>query len=391
MATLTQVNRQLANRPDDQKFTGSKPLVSMLEFYRGIDKVSRSAIYGTDQIRFAARQGTGAIVMVGPASFGEVSEVEVGPGVVAATVPDNVGAVPTNWAWRQAATLAGAPADYLGTLALNAPGIAVAALNQGMKDRGEYESIMVLARRPGDTTEVHALTGPKYGRILNSTILQAAVDQFGDGLSGEWRIPGVFGVKQDKVTIENTTFFGSDREMFICLANEDKKIVVKGRREGKDGEMSRFLWIGNSEVGSGKLTIGFGYHDYFCSNRMIWGAEEFQEFSIRHTSGAPERYLAEAAPAIKKFMESSTRDLTKRIAMAQAAKLDAPPAEFLRRWFTAPVVKKIEAAHMTEENRPIETVWDCNTGVTAYAKSIPWQSERIAVERLGGKILATAM
>ena len=41
----------------------------------------------------------------------------------------------------------------------------------------------------------------------------------------------------------------------------------------------------------------------------------------------------------------------------------------------------------TEENRPIETLWDCNTGVTAYAKSIPWQSERLTVEKLGGKIL----
>ena len=142
---------------------------------------------------------------------------------------------------------------------------------------------------------------------------------------------------------------------------------------------------------SGTLSIGFGYFDSFCANRMIRGAEDFREFSIRHTSGAPERYLTEAAPAIKKFMESSTRDLTQRIAAAQAKRLDAPPAEFLRKWFAAPAVKKIEAAHMTEENRPIETLWDCNTGITAYAKSIPWQSERLAVEKLGGKVLDLAL
>ena len=390
MATLTQVNRQLANRPDDQKFHGAAPLRTMLRHYLDLDKVSQSAIYGTDQIRFSVESGSGAVVMIGPSTTPEI-DINTIPGQRILTVPEGSGAIPTNWAWGQACVLAGAPAAYIGTLARTAPGLAVAALNQGLDDRGEHESVAVLARRPGGRTEVHALTGPKYGRILNSTILQAANDQFGDGATGEWRIPGIFGKKVDKITPENTTFFGSDRDIFICLANEEKKIVVKGRRDGKDGEMSRFLWIGNSEVGSGKLSIGFGYFDYFCSNRMIWGAEDFQEFSIRHTSGAPERYLAEAAPAIKRFMESSTRDLTARIAAAQAKKLDAPPAEFLRRWFSAPVTKKIEAAHMTEENRPIETLWDCNTGITAYAKTIPWQSERLAVEKLGGKVLSLAV
>ena len=364
MTTLTQVNRQLSTRPDDEKFCS---LHDLSAHYHALDKVSASAVYQTDQIRFGLN-GAGAVSLLGPKG---------NP------------AIPTNWAWKQLCALVKSDPTHYGEMAASAPEgaeIAITALNYNLKRRPS-EQIQILARRPGTEVEVHAATGHKYGRILNSTIVDGAVKHFGDGVTGEWRVPGIFGKKVEAVTKANTTLFGSDQEMFICLANEDKKVTVKGRRDGKDGEMSRFFWIRNSEVGAGIYEFGFGYHDYFCSNRMIWGVEEFKQIRIKHTSGAPERYLVEAIPSIREFMNASTRDLTARIAGAQAKKLDKPADEFLRSWFTGPVTKKILAAHMVEENRPIETLWDCNTGVTAYAKSIPWQSERLAVEKLGGKIL----
>jgi hypothetical protein len=46
---------------------------------------------------------------------------------------------------------------------------------------------------------------------------------------------------------------------------------------------------------------------------------------------------------------------------------------------------------MLEEGRPIETLWDATTGATAYAKSIPWQSERVDFESLAGDILELAV
>lgn len=362
MTTLTQVNKQLSTRPDDEKFCST---IELQQHYHNLDRVSQAAIYDPSMLKFGL-DGGGAVALIGPKGNG---------------------ARPTNWAWRQLTGLIGAPAQYLGDLAQTAPGVVVDALNAGLEARRPTDQIQILARRPADVVEVHAATGPKYGRILNSTVMDGVVDHFGDGVNGDWRVPGIFGKKVEKVTKANTTLFGSDQEMFICLANEDKKVIVKGRRDGKDGEMSRFFWIRNSEVGAGIYEFGFGYHDYFCSNRMIWGVEDFKQIRIKHTSGAPERYLVEALPSIREFMNAQTKDLTKRIAAAQAKKLDVPAEEFLRRWFTAPATTKVLAAHMVEENRPIETLWDANTGVTAYAKSIPWQSERLAVEKIGGKIL----
>ena len=51
---------------------------------------------------------------------------------------------------------------------------------------------------------------------------------------------------------------------------------------------------------------------------------------------------------------------------------------------------QIKAAHEREEGRPIETLWDAVTGVTAYAKTIEHQDNRVGIERLGGKLLDLA-
>ena len=46
----------------------------------------------------------------------------------------------------------------------------------------------------------------------------------------------------------------------------------------------------------------------------------------------------------------------------------------------------IELAHLVEEGRPIETLWDAATAVTAYARGVNYQDERVALERAAGKI-----
>jgi hypothetical protein len=38
-----------------------------------------------------------------------------------------------------------------------------------------------------------------------------------------------------------------------------------------------------------------------------------------------------------------------------------------------------------------ESLWDATTAVTAYAKTIPHQDERVTMEREGGKILDLAL
>jgi len=72
-----------------------------------------------------------------------------------------------------------------------------------------------------------------------------------------------------------------------------------------------------------------------------------------------------------------------------AARID-DVAKFLEDRFTSGQARAIQAAHMADEGRPIETLWDAATGVTAYARDIPYQNERVEIEREGGRILALA-
>jgi hypothetical protein len=51
------------------------------------------------------------------------------------------------------------------------------------------------------------------------------------------------------------------------------------------------------------------------------------------------------------------------------------------------VAERVKAAHMAEENRPIETLWDAVTGATAYAKSIQFTADRVDFETKAGEIL----
>src|SRR3546814_12967722 len=54
-------------------------------------------------------------------------------------------------------------------------------------------------------------------------------------------------------------------------------------------------------------------------NRNIWGAEGFEEISIRHSKFAAGRFAQEAAPALERFASSSQGSLLDGIKASRAA------------------------------------------------------------------------
>ncbi len=215
-------------------------------------------------------------------------------------------------------------------------------------------------------------------------------DRFGDGVTGQFTVPGEFG-EAVEVTKANTTLFAGEREMFVFLADEHNRIEVANRRNGQAGEMVRGFFVWNSEVGSRTLGIATFLFDYVCCNRIVWGAEGYQEITVRHTISAPDRFVEEVAPAIEAYANKSTASITAAIDAARAARLEPDKVEeFLRTRFTKGQATGIMAAHLAEEDRPIETLWDVAVGATAYAKGIKWQDDRVDVERVAGKIMASA-
>lgn len=369
MSTLMQASKQWASRPSDERFTS---LIDMRSHFENQRANSRGTVVSSRQVRVLPVNDTGAVDAAG----------------TGLQVMGNAGTgyAPTHWAFGQLAQLAEAPAGYLRTLP--AP-IAADCMNYGLQYKRDIEDVGLLLYRNGGAPELRAATGPRYGRIWNADIVAGLVARFGDGITGDFRVPGEFGKAVD-VTKANTTLYAGDRDMFVFLADEEHRIEVPGRRDGQAGSMARGFFVWNSEVGSATFGLGTFLFDYVCCNRIVWGAQHYSEIRIRHTASAPDKYIEELVPALEAYAAGSTAPVVKMIADAKAARIgDAEKVrEFLAGRFNARRALAIMAAHEADEGgRPIETLWDAATGVTALARTIPWQDQRVELERAAGEIL----
>ena len=298
----------------------------------------------------------------------------------------------SNYAFGQMATAISKhtgsfPAGFIQSLP---PAIAADVINHGLSKTGGEKSQFLLTRPDdiSDDVQVRALNSTSYGRIWNHQITQSLVDRFGDGVTGDFKVPGEFG-KDVPITSQNTTIYGSDRDMFVFLCDEKHKVTVKNRRNGEDGELSRGFFVWNSEVGAATLGVATFLFDYVCSNRIVWGATDYREIKLRHSLKAPERFLDEVSPMLTRMVEEKASVTETMLITAQEHKIDKDEKEKLYAWlgFNPKTMDLIDRAHFTEEARPVESYWDASTAITAYAKSIPYQAERVTVEKASGKIL----
>lgn len=361
---LMQASRQWASRPDDQRFTSLDSLVAHCQHQRQISRGLALSSRAIQAAPIAEDESRRSLVVLGP---------------------DGQPAAPTHWSFGQLSARIGAPAGYLRSLPSD---IAADCINHGLFRR-DTEDLGALLRKDGEVVpELAALTGPNYGRVWNDEVARALRDRFGDGITGDFTVPGEFGERVE-VNKANTTLYASDRDMFVFLADEKNKIEVPGRRNGETGLMARGFFVWNSEVGSKTLGIATFLFDYVCANRIVWGAEGYQEITLRHTISAPNRFVEEVAPAIESYVHKSSASITDAIAAAKAKRIDKDAVEnFLTQRFTRNQAKAISMAHMNEEGRPIENLWDATVGATAYARGIKHQDDRVAIEKSAGKIMA---
>jgi len=367
---LMAAHHQWAVRPDDERWAGNDQFGPLVELYNYKEQFKSNA----KSIVIANRD-----VRAHPVEGDDHGLVVVGPG--------NAPAIPTWWATGQLCQRAGAPASYIRDLP--SP-LAADCINWGLDNR-EVEEIGVYLHKNGGPATVRAFTGKGYGRIHDADVLKALIQRFGDGRSGDFRVPGEFG-KRVEITKRNTTVYGSDHDIWVFLADEDHRIEGPNRRDGKSGSMARGFFLWNSEVGAATLGIDTFLYDYVCCNRIVWGAQDVARIRIRHTSGAPWRWIEEVAPAIEEYSASSTKSILEAINTAKQKKLGAKDKviEFLSKRFTRSQAASFVKIHEEEEHRPIESLWDAATAVTAYARSLPHQDTRVDLERKAGALLDLA-
>ena len=96
-------------------------------------------------------------------------------------------------------------------------------------------------------------------------------------------------------------------------------------------------------------------------------------------------------PVLTSYANGSAKPVQEALAAAQAARIDGDVEDFLANRFGKRLAPMLMATHEAEENgRPIETLWDATTAVTAYARSIPHQDARIELETKAGELITLA-
>lgn len=303
---------------------------------------------------------------------------------------------PTHWSFGQLASLVGAPPAYLRQLPA-----ALAAINlQYGLTSNRAEQIKTLETDDG-RTELRAVTGPDYGRIFDVELVEAVQRIAGNGTGDtRWKVPGVLdwstGIYNPRVDItkETTTLYASDRDVFLFLVDDLNPIEAGRLPDGSPDLYFRGFYCWNSEVGAKTLGMASFYLRAVCQNRNLWGVEDFEEITIRHSKYAANRFAHEAAPALLNFANSSPLPFVNGIKAAReriVARTDEDRTDFLRRrGFSKAETGKIIDTVLAEEGRPPESIFDFVQGITAVARDKPHQDARLDMEAKAKKLLDRA-
>ncbi len=371
---IGRVSSEWFSRPDDERYLSLSELYASV---KGRADRSRTRTLESAAIRVEAHRDD--------------------PENLALILPDTEAPVaPTHWSFGQLASLVGAPAAFLRLLPAPLAGI---ILQYGLTSH-RAEQIKTLETEDG-RTELRAVTGPDYGRINDHELVAAVRKVAGNGTGDtRWKVPGTLdwssGVYNPMVDItkDTTTLYASDRDVFLFLVDDMNPIEAGKLPDGSPDLYFRGFYCWNSEVGAKTLGIASFYLRAVCQNRNLWGVEDFQEISIRHSKYAANRFAHEAAPALTRFADSSPRPFVEGIRAARervVARSDDDRTDFLRkRGFSKAETARIVETVLAEEGRPPESVFDFVQGITAVARSKPQQDARLEMEGKAKKLLERA-
>ena len=301
---------------------------------------------------------------------------------------------PTHWSFGQLCGLVGAPSGYLRQLPAPLAGI---NLQHGLTSN-RAELVKTLEAEDG-RVELRAVTGPDYGRIWDHELVDAVMRIAGDGVGDtRWKVPGTLDWSAMihnpfvEVTKDTTTLYASDRDVFLFLVDDTHPIEAGKLPNGDPDLYFRGFYAWNSEVGSKTLGMATFFLRAVCMNRNIWGAEGFEELSIRHSKFAAHRFAHQAAPALARFADSSPGAFVSGIRAARecvVARSDEDRETFLRkRGFSKGETAKIIASVLGEEGHPPASIFDFVQGITAVARAKPHQDARLDLEARAAKLMA---
>lgn len=369
------VSSEWFSRPDDERF------LSLTELYDAVKGRANRATARTVESRAvrveASRDNAERLALIVPGQEEPIS--------------------PTHWSFGQLCSLVGAPATYMRQLPAPLAGI---NLQHGLLSH-RAELVKTYEADEG-RIELRAVTGPDYGRIFDHELIAAVMKIAGNGVGDTmWKVPGVLDWATMThnpfvdITKDTTTLYASDRDVFVFLLDDTHPIEAGRLPNGEPDLYFRGFYCWNSEVGSKTLGIASFYLRAVCMNRNLWGVENFEQITIRHSKFAAQRFAHEAAPALSSFANSSPAPFVAGIKAAReriVARTDEDRESFLRRrGFSKAETGKIIETVLQEEGRPPESIFDFVQGMTAHARTKAHQDSRLELEAKAKVLLERAV
>lgn len=354
------VHRQWASRPDDQRFLSVDELRAHVAARRE-RSIERSI--PLEHVSVRASPGGGMMLTAGEAkatlnhfSFGQLCTRAKAPAGYLRSLPAELAQLPLQWSLEQAE---------------RADGKLLVTLPEGMD-----------VTRPA---ELRAITSPSYGRIWDLEVVDAV--RRNCDLT-RWKVPAAsYATKDPK---RASTLYGSDRDVFMFLVDDQHPIAVPGE---PGNALYRGFYVWNSEVGDNTFGIATFLHETVCDNRRIWNVKDFTEIKIRHTAGAPDRFMREAAPFLTRYLEASTAGVRDLITSAQAKRVGETTKD-VRDWlktrgFTGPTITQAMEYAESIPGDP-RSLWNLDAGLTAVARNLSHTDARVDLERKSGALMAMA-
>ena len=334
MSELFKAHRQWAERPADERFWTLADMEGQADVYR---RSSTEREVPWAEFR-AASNDAGDIVI--RTARGE--------------------AVPTHYAFSQICARAGMSAESMRKVPAH---LAAPCINYGFDSADREGNAICLLRAGTDGASLHAATTQIYSRIWNSQILgvvrrlaedygwknpparPALPNQPGTRLATEEDVRGCRTIVKPGDQIAPAGLYLSDHDMFAYLVNNDRPID-----DGTDGGLGRGLFISNSEVGAGSVSVTTFFYRWTCSNHIVWDASKVNRTRLVHKGNL---------------------DMFKVTKLIRESMIDALSAD------STPYVRKIQAAKALVLGKDVEDVVK-----TLYKQRI---------QNLGQKVLRAAI
>jgi hypothetical protein len=360
--TITVANQQLHARPPDECF---RDWPHLLRYLRQRDLLSTERVVWQNRLRVEPLADR--VMLVAGSDGYQLND----------------------WSFGQVCRMSKADPDFISRLT---PQLAADALNQTREWFKDEEARMLFQDvNGGGFPMARALYSKSYARVPDLAVAEL-VHREASGFVPAGEVAGSH-VGLPPVRPEATGLYASSRDMFLFLADEDNPVEWRPDNGGLRAAFYRFLIVANSETTSRKLCYTMGLMEGICGNHLIWGPKEVVLVERRHV-GQPDRILEALRASIEALRDRRTINQDLRVLEAARTTAFADDKEKAVEILYPKYVTKAIAARAVESaiedfhaSLPL-SVWSVVRGLTRVSQEIPYEDQRLEVDKAAGKLLA---